>query len=1016
MIAPAHALCPPRRPRARGFAIVLTLGLLSFLVLLLLALATLARVETRISDHALRQVQARQNALMALNIALGRIQKFAGPDARVTATAEAFGGENGTSGYTGVWDAAAAGSEPLTWLVSGNEGGNALRVTPAGGGNVVELAGANTSGAAGEILVPKQAIASRAVPGQPGETIVGNYAWWVGDEGVKASVSLVDRSSKLTYAPFDAIEARSRIRQQIALGPGPADSAGQAVFEPRDANNAPQASRVLATSQLAFLRRPDGTTAVGLDAVRQNFHDWAPENRAVLAMTKPGGLRQDLSLRPELLGPAFAAWADYSRYLEDPAAPATPLLSPAYPAANPREALRRRFRMTAPLTASGITHGVAPVMSYFLITFNIRTDQSVGGSMRPVEVRARWMATLWNPYSSALVPENLQLEVTGLPVVHVMNDTAGTTVTSIALDSLFGAPLRISLPWTPGGRDDQQSWLPGRVYTWSAQENLNKGSAPPGDGFSSIFYTRTLSTAAGQGVQRAVSLVTMANSAQAHLQGAAAQLTVRLYRTRVDGERELLRTHLSPAFAAFATTPNAASAATYQFSYVFHLAESADTPVAPEVWLSTPGQDPRETVLPAGSFLPGANGPRPELYPNYTSISFPDRLLDRALPASAASTTGQSYNEDTPLFELPRGPLLSVGGLQHLATAGSRPFAIGNSWGQTGDWNQLFDRYFFSGLAPGASHPDFAAGEPLPNPLLRVASRRSDGLTLTAADLTAQAVTGYSSKYLMQGGAFNVNSVSAAAWLAVLRAGRFSPDSIFRFLAASAATGTQADSPAGQVTLGDVVFFRFPFSAQETYRADAGYAASTTVPPAAPTAASAANTHLFRRGVRVLSPEQSTALAGTIVSLLRQKLATSGPFRSLEEFLNPVPLFGGMSLLEKAIADSVTVDGRHINDPAVVPEFSSQWLTQGDVLSLLAPMLFPRSDTFRIRAYGDAVNPATGTIEGRAWCEAIVQRSPAYCDATQPAETPPEALTADNLSYGRRCQVVDFRWMAPDDI
>ena len=180
------------------------------------------------------------------------------------------------------------------------------------------------------------------------------------------------------------------------------------------------------------------------------------------------------------------------------------------------------------------------------------------------------------------------------------------------------------------------------------------------------------------------------------------------------------------------------------------------------------------------------------------------------------------------------------------------------------------------------------------------------------------------------------------------------------------------------------IFYRFPFSAQETFRADAGYAASTTIPPSAPNTQSAANTHLFRRGVRVLSTEQTTALAEAVVAHLREKFAASGPYRSLEEFLDPSPLLGGSSLLERAIADVVTSDRLHLNDPATIPEFSSQWLTRGSLLSLLAPVLFVRSDTFQVRAYGDAVNPVTGAIEGRAWCEAMVQRLPAYFDATQP--------------------------------
>ena len=65
-------------------------------------------------------------------------------------------------------------------------------------------------------------------------------------------------------------------------------------------------------------------------------------------------------------------------------------------------------------------------------------------------------------------------------------------------------------------------------------------------------------------------------------------------------------------------------------------------------------------------------------------------------------------------------------------------------------------------------------------------------------------------------------------------------------------------------------------------------------------------------------------------------------------------------------------------------------------MTALAPVLFPRSDTFVIRSYGEAVNPATGAAEGRAWCEATVQRVPDYFDASpatgDAAEVAPTAL------------------------
>ncbi len=92
--------------------------------------------------------------------------------------------------------------------------------------------------------------------------------------------------------------------------------------------------------------------------------------------------------------------------------------------------------------------------------------------------------------------------------------------------------------------------------------------------------------------------------------------------------------------------------------------------------------------------------------------------------------------------------------------------------------------------------------------------------------------------------------------------------------------------------------------------------------------------------------------------------------------------------------------------------FGPKYLTQADVLSSLGPQLTARSDTFRIRTYGENVNPATRQIEGRAWCEAMVQRMPDYV-ATQAAEA---TATGVNLTLGRRFQIVSFRWLTADEL
>ena len=92
------------------------------------------------------------------------------------------------------------------------------------------------------------------------------------------------------------------------------------------------------------------------------------------------------------------------------------------------------------------------------------------------------------------------------------------------------------------------------------------------------------------------------------------------------------------------------------------------------------------------------------------------------------------------------------------------------------------------------------------------------------------------------------------------------------------------------------------------------------------------------------------------------------------------------------------------------------WLTQADILQALGPSLTVRSDTFRIRAYGESVDPDTGRVRARAWCEAVVQRTPSYVDSSNAADTLPDALNQTNAKYGRRFVVTAFRWLSKEEI
>jgi hypothetical protein len=90
---------------------------------------------------------------------------------------------------------------------------------------------------------------------------------------------------------------------------------------------------------------------------------------------------------------------------------------------------------------------------------------------------------------------------------------------------------------------------------------------------------------------------------------------------------------------------------------------------------------------------------------------------------------------------------------------------------------------------------------------------------------------------------------------------------------------------------------------------------------------------------------------------------------------------------------------------------------QGDVLQSLGPILQSRSDYFRVRAYGEA-RDAGGKVVARAWCEAFVQRRANFVDPVDRPETRLDdaAMKEVNKTFGRRFDLVSFRWLAPGEI
>ncbi|MBA4136382.1 MAG: hypothetical protein C0518_03595 [Opitutus sp.] len=172
-----------------GFALLLTLALLSLVLLLLFGLVAVVRLETQAAANATELAQARANTRLAVRLALGQLQRYTGGTGVVTARADVAGGTWSSPAWTGVWNDSDAGGA-VTWLVSGNEN-VPLALAPD-----MALTSADDIFLLQRNLAPSEHVKVRKVPidaVRPGETGVrtlGRYAYWVGDESLKVSMNV----------------------------------------------------------------------------------------------------------------------------------------------------------------------------------------------------------------------------------------------------------------------------------------------------------------------------------------------------------------------------------------------------------------------------------------------------------------------------------------------------------------------------------------------------------------------------------------------------------------------------------------------------------------------------------------------------------------------------------------------------------------------------------------------------------------------------------------------------------
>ncbi|MCW1884802.1 hypothetical protein OKA04_08690 [Luteolibacter flavescens] len=283
---------------------------------------------------------------------------------------------------------------------------------------------------------------------------------------------------------------------------------------------------------------------------------------------------------------------------------------------------------------------------------------------------------------------------------------------------------------------------------------------------------------------------------------------------------------------------------------------------------------------------------------------------------------------------------------------------------------------------------------------------------LFSGGMPAQDTYQKAAAYQMVRGAFNVNSTNVKAWKARLAALRESSVPVFDLAGTGLTTVGTENTPLLSMTM-----------------PNAGLSN-----PAEPAMTDTAKETMWS-GFRQLSDAQLDELAVRIVEQVKER----GPFLSMSDFVNR--RIGSNSEKTRRGALEAAIEQAKLNENAyasqipittadigtsdygfATPEVvtgnpaagAPGWITQGDILKLLEPAATVRSDTFVIRVCGEAVRDGHVT---RAYAEAVVQRMPEYID---PADEPHVNATTSsndaNKTFGRRLEMISFRWLSTAEI
>jgi len=1128
--------------RNSGFAVVLALSIMALVTLVLLGLSTLLVVEQRGAEARVLKLSAEANARLALNMAIGQLQKEIGRDARVTSPERGNEPVTGEDHWTAAYEAwpYAADEQPerptdrevnfRAWLVSGAED---LDNWP----NRIEMLGAGTLGAA----APVAARVSAPLVSVEGQVRPGRMAWWSSDEGMKAKVN----------AGYDSSRADSLgLSDSLSHAQSPPHVGHHAFTDLVDFEWQPgNRQQALNESQLELM------AGLGDGALGSSFHDLTVYSAGVLSDVRGNRLKQDLS---NLLTRPLSEIRNKPLYLADGRMNHFEITEEG--------ALTNASFMGISNSSGADEWGInlEELFLYHNIYSELEWEGEDDEPKQPILVtKDNLIDASENPYYMYGRPNIdvmqfiLSLEAfknSGDYIMRMKLDAMAALVNPNDVRVRYPAGLAkglrlLTFPYdmtmktqNPDGSPHRRRRTPAPIQTVRGYIEGNKTSAEGFDlqpGESAVFGASNLKNGElnlrrGFDPSGGVNLVDWNLHAGALTANHKVDFELEKVTSALNtGGQSNVYVHAWHIQSSHLKAPNVSNNRMFQN---LSLASDKD---------GLPDSEIMDTLFPP-TITPPQVRPVSDFYNEPQSImimtiarnverssdpAYPDALDSRPSLFDIAINPMRVERDDTPssLHEtqmvwsaapmnydpewrslaageggrnlyhgggrqpsvggnfqvfhrrIPFAPPLSIGAFQHgiavgitghfvpkseggnhltrlppgadPAKAALNPNeaafppiakAIGNSFAtpylspdqvyqdSTTDpsWmanNALWDSWFLGGIVDGradTSNPFQTDRRSAREQFSELADgsgvlrnkrflyyphkdqEEAEEELFDGEDLRPSALKGLA-KYLMVDGAFNVNSTSVAAWTALL----------------SSIRGQELLRPDGST----IVPLGYPLGT-------VGYAVDTS------TSGPVGDWAGFR--------DLSSTEIGTLAEKIVEEVQARGPFLSMADFINRRPDSAiaehqAVGALQAAIdksgindrfdssqrtltaADLDFLPGAEILDAeplAARAVGSSGHLSQGDLLTAFGPLLSVRSDTFRIRAYGETLNLMGDEVLAQAWCEAIVQRLPEYVD---PSDSPEAAagwpssgdqLASDNARFGRRLKVVSVRWLTPDEI